>query len=486
MQRDDAQIISKILSGDPSGYPILFERYVLSVEEVIARTWDLELPEQVELVEETFVHAFSNLCRLREPSRFDAYLLGVAHGLALQRRAILRGIEMHFSEKPNFDVSCLQSPGTRDELMRCLREALASLDPAIREMAEACYFGDQVRPQLLAASRSLEVAQVGASLKSAWMRFKAHLAARLLDAQKALPSDAVVCAPSAEPRHLSEDLYQALLHGDPVGAAQPLAQHLRSGCATCEAFLGRQSSADALDGLIDAALFAPAQSRCRRNPAMFARILRRLKIDARLSGGQAMLSGLLVGQQQHCAPLILAGLLGLAGIVVFALRMTPSFQASLDNEAQRDVQIAFYLADLVPGSGGEGLSDGERLVDGLPGQSCPETAQLVLSYHLLRSRFVAITRIRPDHSLELLELPGRRPPGRHVLSINGVPARLLLKNAVGHNRFAVLASERPFGTDQLKSILAHLQEEVPDVDEVKLPPGMALTWFDLEVTPGSP
>ncbi len=482
MRRDDAQIISKILSGDPSGYRALFERYVLAVEEVVARAWELELAEQAELVEEAFVHAFFNLSKLREPSRFDAYLLGLAHGLALQRRAVLRGSEVHFSEKPSFDVSSLQSPGARDDVASSLRAALAALDPAAREMAEACFFGEQIRPQLLAAERALEVAQVGALLDRAWARFKAFLIARLLDGQQA-----VLPATAAEPRHLAGEVYEAILRGEPVAEALRLAQHLRGGCDACEAFLSRRASADALDGLLDAALFAQ-KGPCRRNPALFARILRRLKIDARLSGGRRAIASTLANPQQRCAPLLLAALLGVAGIVVFALRMTPSFQASLDHASLRKVQLAFYLAGEAPfrAEGGAPTDGEERLVEGVPGQSCRASEQLILSYQLPRSSFVAIARLRPDRALELLELPGRRPSGRHVLSIDGVPARLLLKDAVGHNRFIVLASERPFDAERLASLLNPLQADVPDIGGAALPRDVALAWFDLAVMDDKP
>ena len=110
MRRADAQIIADILAGDPSGFRRLFERYVLAVEEVIARVWQIEHAEQAGLVEECFVQAFADLHALREPSRFDAYLLGLAHGVARQRLAVSRGAEASFVGKPNCDVSRLRSP----------------------------------------------------------------------------------------------------------------------------------------------------------------------------------------------------------------------------------------------------------------------------------------------------------------------------------------------------------------------------------------
>lgn len=481
MTRDDAQIISKILSGDSSAYQALFERYAVSVEEVIARVWELELSDQAELVEETFVHAFSNLARLREPSRFGAYVLGIAYGMALQRRAIVRGSEVHFSEKPSFDVSCLRRPGTQAEMELVLKEALASLDPEARQIAEESYFEDQERPQLMAARCSLEVAQIGTQLQKAWIRFKAFLISLLLEPQKSAALEGLVPEDAPESLHLTEELYEMLLRGEGVPAPMALTAHLRTACPTCEAFLNRRLSADALDGLLAAALFVK-EGRNRRNNPLFQRILRRLKIDARLNGEQ---QGLFKAfdEQRNLVPILFAVLLGLAGIVVFALRMTPSFQASLDERVQRDLELAFYLADRPSDASGQGTQEDEPLIEGVSGQATPSSQQLILRYRLLRSRFVAITRIRPDHSLELLELPGRRSPGSHHLSINGIPARLLLEDSVGRNRFVVFASERPIGVEQLTGTLAFLQTDTPSFDNAAIPEGMSLVWFDLDVRP---
>ncbi|MDR0966207.1 MAG: sigma-70 family RNA polymerase sigma factor [Myxococcales bacterium] len=498
MHRDDAQLISRTLAGDTSACRTLFERYVPAVEEVLARARVLETAEQSDLVEESFLHAFSNLARLREPNRFAAYLLGIAHGMARQRCAIASGSEAHFCEKPNFDVSSLQSPGTRLELELCLREALATLPPETRQIAEASCFDRQERPQALATRLSLDVAQVGAHLQIAEVRFKVFLLARLLADQPGLPGDldaaANANADATAPwtPHLTTELYEAILRGEPVDHADRLSAHLRAGCPDCEALLCHRPSTDALDGVLAAILFAqsrPKRGR-HRDLAMFQRILRRLKIGARLNGELPGLSTVL-GNRRDVIPLIAAGLLGLAGLTLFALRATPSFQATLDESAQRDLELAFHLAeppalgDEASDGDGDGDSEDDALapIEGIPGQSTPSSRQLLLSYRLLRSRFVAITRIRPDDSLELLELPGRRSPGKHHLSIKGVPARLLLRDAVGRNRFAVLASERPIDAAELKSIKAFLQSEGTGTSDAGLPQGMTAEWFDLVVTP---
>ena len=67
MPRDDAMTISRLVSsaGDESDFQRLFERHVVAVEEAVARVWNLEVSEQAEAVEETFVHVFSRLNMLR-------------------------------------------------------------------------------------------------------------------------------------------------------------------------------------------------------------------------------------------------------------------------------------------------------------------------------------------------------------------------------------------------------------------------------------
>ena len=484
MRRDDAQVISKILSaGACDDYRVLFERYAVAVEEVVARAWEIEVAEQAELVEESFVHAFANLARLREPSRFAAYLLGIAHGLTLRHRALCLGEAERFSEKPNFDVSSLPSPGTHAEVERRLGETLGALAPEVREVAEASYFGAQVRPQILAAERGLEVARVGALLLQAWLRFKASLIGLAIESQRRGGGERgrdSSRAPAAAEVHLQDAIYEEILHAAPLpAAADALARHLGGGeCAACEGYLSRRSSADAFDGLLCAALFA-REVRGRRNPAMFQRIVRRLKLDARL-GGDCQGAQRIFSVPRSRLPLTLAAALGLAGIALFALRGSPSFQASLGAPTQRALEVAFYLV----AAQGEDDAREVPVTEGVSGQPAPASSQLILTYGLRRASFVAITRALPDRSLELRALPARRPPGHHVLSMNGVPARLLLRDAVGRNRFAVIASERPFGATELKSILPSLladADEPPEPGDARLPPGMALSWFDLDV-----
>ncbi len=500
MPRDDAMTISRLVSsaGDESDFQRLFERHVVAVEEAVARVWNLEVSEQAEAVEETFVHVFSRLKMLREPGRFDECLLGTAYGIAL-RRGRPDEHDGGFAEKPFISAPFSLVQGSRPEAETWLEEAVRTLPDETRALAEACFFGQKTRPQLLAATRSMEVAAVGACLDAAYARMKAVFLAHALERLLSTKHSAADAAQPNDPPpnaagglHLSDDLLSETLQGNiPPQDGGTLLQHLQAHCPQCEAYLSRRRTADALDGFLLAALFS-GKAGHRSNPAMFARIMRRLRLDARLGSGLAY-GAALRRRWNDRLPLTFAAFLGIFGLAVFAFSVTPKFSRHAERFQNQPASLELFwepagasvssAEDLLSESSGR-----QRAAVCVPGQVLPESARLFLSYALRRSQFVAVLQMLPDESLELLEAPARKSPGRHVLvsdgTADGTPFSIDMHGTAGVNRFAVIASEHPIDTDdigQMKLVLEMLLDRREASGSGTPGRQLFVSWMDVTV-----
>src|SRR5688500_4501506 len=72
----DADLVARTLAGTPESFGRLYDRYVRLVH---ATCFDVTGDAAEDLVHETFVRAHRGLPALREPDRFAAWLLGIAH-----------------------------------------------------------------------------------------------------------------------------------------------------------------------------------------------------------------------------------------------------------------------------------------------------------------------------------------------------------------------------------------------------------------------
>lgn len=480
MRKDDAEIIARVLaSGDPEGFSELFYRHVVAVEETVARLWELEIPDHAPAVEDAFVLTLSSLARLREPGRFDECLLATAWGIA--KRRLHGGGTADFLRKPVVDVSRVQFSGSRAEAVELVRSALKTMPEQMERLATESFFGRRLRPQFLAAEAHLEVARVGEAIDAAILRSKAFLLSRIVESAAArrqgeMPGDA-----HPSPVHLTDEMLAMLLSGDfPDGLTPELSQHLRSGCEICEGCLVRREDADPLDGILWSALFSESARR-RHNPQMLSRVIRRLRVDARLSGNNFIAPAISMSGGDRL-PLALAAALGFLGIGAFAVSATPSYQVSVGEEqgqpAAPDVQFFVEHPDR---GGDEGDEDFQEVGSG---EKLPSSSRLVVAYAVRKAQFVAIVRIRPDGNVEILDMPGRISPGRHLLSANGVPAKLALAGAEGLNRFLVVAADHPLDIQSLKLSLERVRNaEAAEGLETMPDEGLNVSWFDVSVTP---
>ena len=82
MEKDDAQLIRSILSGDDTAFSTLVQKYQKSVHTLVwQKIGDFQHAE--EITQDTFLQAYQKLSALRDPNRFAPWLYVIADRLCV-------------------------------------------------------------------------------------------------------------------------------------------------------------------------------------------------------------------------------------------------------------------------------------------------------------------------------------------------------------------------------------------------------------------
>ena len=85
----DADLVAQTLSGNREAFGCLYDRHARLVRAVVYGV-ALDWPMVQDLAQESFLRAYRNLARLREPDRFRAWIVGIARQVARERKRGLR------------------------------------------------------------------------------------------------------------------------------------------------------------------------------------------------------------------------------------------------------------------------------------------------------------------------------------------------------------------------------------------------------------
>ncbi len=85
----DADLVAQTLAGNREAFGRLYDRYARVVRAVVCGV-TLDWPMVQDLAQETFLRAYRNLARLREPDRFGAWVVGIARQVGRERKRTLR------------------------------------------------------------------------------------------------------------------------------------------------------------------------------------------------------------------------------------------------------------------------------------------------------------------------------------------------------------------------------------------------------------
>ncbi len=466
----DGRLVATALSGRRDAYLALFERHHHQVIRLAAGFGDLDGMERTTLAEEVFARAFAELPSLKEPARFESWLLVLSRQTARARVERRRGLQT-FVGAPERPIELAPDPGSSAALAEA-KALLGQAPGAPSTLAQQFYRDGAVPLNELARRSGTPISVAEAQVESLRARLKLRLASSLLAGRS--PEARRGDAPEGI-AHLRRDTWERTLRGERFDGELALGSHLAVPCELCEQRLMEIPGVDGLDGDADRALVALGlKPAITPSDASFERVMRRVRLDSRVAGrGDLALLSLRPG---NALPLVLAGLLAFAGLGALALQRTPSNRppviSARPGRTSPDVKLTFSVVPALAGR--------EVAVLGKPGAALDERQELYLHYQLARPAFVSLVQVRPDGVAEVLAQPGRMNSGRHDLSVNDARVRVSLRGARGLNRFAVLATDAPLSEDEQRSALEILArgEAQPGLDA-----GMAGDWFEIAVVP---
>jgi len=85
----DVDLVARVLAGDGDAFGCLYDRYARLVRAVVHRVAGGS-PSTSDLTQESFLRAYRNLSRLRQPDRFGAWVVGIARQVAREHRRSMR------------------------------------------------------------------------------------------------------------------------------------------------------------------------------------------------------------------------------------------------------------------------------------------------------------------------------------------------------------------------------------------------------------
>lgn len=180
---EDAAAIERVLAGDVDAYETLVRRYQAALYRY-AVGMVLDHDAAADMVQETFIRAYTNLRRCRDRERFGAWVFQTLRNRCLDYLKDIRRKNVRLDdESPVIDTS--ESPSAvveRKQLQSRLREALAQLPEAQRE-AFVMHYVEEIPYERMSELLDARVS----ALKMRVMRAREALSATLRTAQVTEP-----------------------------------------------------------------------------------------------------------------------------------------------------------------------------------------------------------------------------------------------------------------------------------------------------------
>lgn len=133
---DESDLIARVLAGEREAFHVLLQRHsaplLATLRGALSNREDAR-----EVLQETWLRAYANLARLREPAQLRAWLLSIALNLARarHRRAGERGLEPGDALEPSVEAEH-EGHLERGEELETLRARMAELSARQREVVD--------------------------------------------------------------------------------------------------------------------------------------------------------------------------------------------------------------------------------------------------------------------------------------------------------------------------------------------------------------
>ncbi|QOR36449.1 RNA polymerase sigma factor [Clostridium sp. 'deep sea'] len=143
--QEDSFLIKQVLNGDNEAYDILMKRYEKKVFNLSLRILG-NYEDAADATQEAFIRAYKSLKTFRNDSKFSTWVCRIVTNVSydfLRKRKKVTIVSIHTDNDdnrrdidiPDTDVSSNPADSvTRDELRKAIVEAIASLEPAHRDI----------------------------------------------------------------------------------------------------------------------------------------------------------------------------------------------------------------------------------------------------------------------------------------------------------------------------------------------------------------
>ena len=156
MEKDDAQLIREVLSGDDAAFSTLIRKYRKIVHAFVWRKiGDFHYAE--EITQDTFLRAYRKLSSLRDPNRFDRWLNVIANRLCLnwikRKKPEMQSLEEMSVEEIEASsythyVSEKQETEASEYLYETVKRLLEKLPESERTVMTLYYLGEMTTKEI--------------------------------------------------------------------------------------------------------------------------------------------------------------------------------------------------------------------------------------------------------------------------------------------------------------------------------------------------
>ena len=142
-ERDDHELIREYLSGSDESFNVLYERYKSLLYGYLNRMLNGDCASADDLFQQTWIRAVDQLARYEDRQQFGAWLLRIAHNLAIdhyRKNGRVSQIEVVSLDEPESAVEVSGKNDEpwramhREELEKAIAEAVKQLPPELREV----------------------------------------------------------------------------------------------------------------------------------------------------------------------------------------------------------------------------------------------------------------------------------------------------------------------------------------------------------------
>lgn len=179
---EDARLVGQARAGEDRAFRELYDRYRPAVFRLGRGFADLDVDDVEDVVQETFVRAFSHLSSLKEPARFGPWILTIARNRALSRLARrrssteLRGDLAREAEAMTEEETVSLDPGQEAEI-QVVRQVIGELpDGPEKETVRLFYIEGNLSAREIATRLGVGKSAITMRLE----RFRARVKRRVL------------------------------------------------------------------------------------------------------------------------------------------------------------------------------------------------------------------------------------------------------------------------------------------------------------------